>query len=166
MPEARGAMTTKILLKRGASAAVAAYTGKPRELVVDAGSKTLAVQDGETAGGIPAAKLSDVPVKLSQITDDAGLWRKGALALASLTDDAGYWKRADLTKVSQLANDPGYKTGHCSYCSHCTYCSNCGRCNNVQCSQTKCNQVKCSQCSGQCTNCSQCSSGSDNCCDA
>ena len=162
----RDGMAKNILLKRGKSVAVAAYTGSPRELVVDAGANTLAVQDGETAGGVPAAKLSDVPVMLSQITDDAGLWRKDALTLASLTDDAGLWKKSELTKLSQLANAPGYKTGHCTYCSHCSYCSNCGRCNNVKCSQAKCNQVQCSQCSGQCTNCSNCSNCRDcDCCD-
>lgn len=151
-------MTTKILLKRGSADAVAAYTGKPRELVVDVNGKTLSVQDGETAGGIPAANLFAVPTKLSQITDDAGIWRKDAMTLASLTDDVGYWKKPELTKVSQLANDLGYKTGHCTYCSHCSYCSNCGRCNQVH-----CGQVKCSQCSGYCSSlCALCSAACHN----
>ena len=165
-------MIKKILLKRGTSENTAAYTGKIREVTEDTDKKTLIVHDGGTAGGTPAAKLADVPTKLSQLTLDSGLWTKNALALAALTDDVGYWKRSDLTKTSQLANDNGYKTGHCAYCSHCTYCSNCGRCNNVKCSQVQCgqvqcNQVQCSQCSGYCTNCSsQCSKCSQcDCCD-
>lgn len=162
-------MVKKILLKRGTITATSVYTGKSREVTVDTDKKILIVHDGVTAGGTSLARLSELPTKLSQLTEDSGIWTKNALTLASLTDDVGYWKKSDLTKVSQLTNDNKYKTAHCSYCSHCTYCSNCGRCNNVQCSQVQCgqvqcNQVQCSQCSGQCTNCSNCS-GSSDCCD-
>lgn len=150
-------MVKKILLKRGTTTATAAYTGKVREVTIDTDKKVLVVHDGETAGGTALAKLSALPTSLSKLTEDSGLWTKSALTVAMLTDDVGYWKTADLTKVSQLTNDNGYKTAHCSYCSHCTYCSNCGRCNNVQCSQVQCSN--CNQCSDckQCSNCQQCS---------
>lgn len=102
-------MVTKILLKRGTSGQTAAYTGKAREVTEDTDKKTLVVHDGGTAGGTPAAKLADVPTKLSQLTLDSGLWTKNALTLAALTDDVGYWKKSDLTKTSQttVGTKPG-----------------------------------------------------------
>ena len=150
----------KILLKRGPTEKVEAYTGPAREIVVDTDKKTLVVEDGETAGGIPQAPLSSIPTSLSSLTDDVGLWTKTALTKVSqLSDDVGYWKKSELTKTSQLTNDNGYLTGHCSYCSHCTYCSNCGRCNQVH-----CYQVHCSQCSGYCSSlCSLCQDACGNC---
>lgn len=153
----------EILWKGGASAKSDAYIGEKGEIAIDTTYHRIRVHDGTTAGGTALALKSDLPTRLSQLTDDVGVWAKGAItALSQLTDDVGYWKKSDLTKTSQLANDSGYKTGHCSYCSHCTYCSNCGRCNNVKCSQVQCgqvqcNQVQCSQCSGYCSSlCSLC----------
>ena len=147
----------EILWKGGASAKSDAYIGEKGEIAIDTTYHRIRVHDGTTAGGTALALKSDLPTRLSQVTDDVGVWAKGAItALSQLTDDVGFWKREDLTKISQLTNDSGFQTGHCSYCSHCTYCSNCGRCNNVKCSQVQCgqvqcNQVQCSQCSGYCS---------------
>lgn len=153
----------EILWKGGASAKSDAYIGEKGEIAIDTTYHRIRVHDGTTAGGTALALKSDLPTRLSQLTDDVGVWAKGAItALSQLTDDVGFWKREDLTKISQLTNDSGFQTGHCSYCSHCTYCSNCGRCNNVKCSQVQCgqvqcNQVQCSQCSGYCSSlCSLC----------
>lgn len=153
----------EILWKGGTAAKNNVYTGEPGEITIDTDNHRVRVHDGATAGGTALALKSDLPTKLSQLTDDVGVWAKGALtALSQLTDDVGFWKKTGLTKISQLTNDSGFQTGHCSYCSHCTYCSNCGRCNNVnchqvQCSQVQCNQVQCSQCSGYCSSlCSLC----------
>ena len=134
----------KILLKRGSAARNDAYAGEEREVTVDLESKTLRVHDGK-AGGTAQALRSALPVKLSDLTDDVGIWTEENLtALSQLTDDVGYWKTSALTKVSQLANGAGYVEGDCTYCSHCTYCSNCSRCNSVQCTQVKCS--KCLDC--------------------
>lgn len=139
----------KILLKRGDAASSAAYAGEEREVTVDLGEKTLRVHDGTTAGGTAQALKSEVPEKLSDLTDDVGIWTKENLtALSQLTDDVGYWKTSVLTSVSQLANDAGYAEGNCTYCSYCSYCSQCSRCNSVQCTQVKCSKcLDCTKCS-------------------
>lgn len=137
-------MVKTILLRGGSTAEHETFVGAEREITVDTTKKTLVVHDGAT--GHPIARKSDLPTKLSDLTDGIGLWKKSVLTKVSqLTDDVGYW--ANLTKVSQLQNDLNWKTGHCSYCTHCTYCTQCSRCNNVQCNQVHCNQVKCSDCS-------------------
>jgi hypothetical protein len=55
-------MTTAVQVqyRRGTATQVAAFTGAQGELVVDTTSNRLVVQDGTTAGGFPAAKLSEV----------------------------------------------------------------------------------------------------------
>jgi len=53
-------MSTQVQLRRDSAANVAAFTGKPGEVVVDTTNNRLCVQDGATAGGFPAAKLSEV----------------------------------------------------------------------------------------------------------
>lgn len=137
-------MVKTILLRGGSTAEHETFVGAEREITVDTTKKTLVVHDGAT--GHPVARKSDLPTKLSDLTDGIGLWKKSVLTKVSqLTDDVGYW--ANLIKVSQLQNDLNWKTGHCSYCTHCTYCTQCSRCNNVQCNQVHCNQVKCSDCS-------------------
>ena len=137
-------MVKTILLRGGSTAEHETFVGAEREITVDTTKKTLVVHDEAT--GHPVARKSDLPTKLSDLTDGIGLWKKSVLTKVSqLTDDVGYW--ANLTKVSQLQNDLNWKTGHCSYCTHCTYCTQCSRCNNVQCNQVHCNQVKCSDCS-------------------
>jgi len=166
----------EILWKGGTASQNDAYTGDSGEITIDTDSHRIRVHDGETPGGTALALVSDIPTKLSQLTNDAGAWEKGALtALSQLTDDVGYWKKADLTKISQLTNDSGFQTGHCSYCSYCSYCSqcnNCLNCNTVQCTTVNCTTVNCTtvKCSVY-TNCSYCSNCSNcdcncNCCDA
>ena len=152
-------MVKTILLRGGTTAQHANFKGYNREITVDTTKKTLVVHDGSTAGGIPLAKKSEIPTKLSQLTENAGLWKKTSLTKVSqLTDDVGYW--TGLSKVSQLANNLNWKTAHCSYCSYCMYCSQCSRCSNVHCYQVQCNQVHCGQvqCAGDCNRCERCGS--------
>ncbi len=54
-------MTTAVQVqyRRGSSAQVAAFTGAQGELVIDTTNNRVVVQDGSTAGGFPAAKLSE-----------------------------------------------------------------------------------------------------------
>lgn len=53
-------MTTQLQLRRDTAANVAVFTGAQGEVVVDTTNNRLVVQDGVTAGGVPAAKLSEV----------------------------------------------------------------------------------------------------------
>ena len=153
----------EILWKGGTAAKNNVYTGEPGEITIDTDNHRVRVHDGATAGGTALALKSDLPTKLSQLTDDVGVWAKGALtALSQLTDDVGFWKKTGLTKISQLTNDSGFQTGHCSYCSYCSYCSQCNNCYNcntvqcttVQCATVQCNTVKCNtihcDCHGEC----------------
>lgn len=155
-------MTKKVQFKRGSAEKNDAYIGEPGEITIDQTNRRIRVHDGTTAGGTALALKSDLPTKLSQLTDDVEVWAKGTItALSQLTDDVGFWKRADLTKISQLANDSGFQTGHCSYCSYCSYCSQCNNCYNcntvqcttVQCATVQCNTVKCNTiyCDCNCT---------------
>lgn len=152
----------EILWKGGTAAQNDAYTGYVGEITIDTDNHRIRVHDGATAGGTALALKSDLPTKLSQLTDDVGVWAKGTLtALSQLKDDVGFWKKADLTKISQLTNDSGFLTGHCSYCSHCSYCTQCNNCYNcttvncttVQCATVQCNTVKCNTvaCDCHCT---------------
>jgi hypothetical protein len=53
-------MSEQLQLRRGTSAQVAAFIGAQGEVVVDATNNRIVVQDGATAGGFAAAKLSEV----------------------------------------------------------------------------------------------------------
>ncbi|MGD1016753.1 MAG: hypothetical protein ABR863_09995 [Roseiarcus sp.] len=64
-------MTEQLQLRRGTAAQVAAFTGAQGELVVDTTNNRLVVQDGATAGGFPAAKLSEVPANSRAAVSDA-----------------------------------------------------------------------------------------------
>lgn len=155
-------MVRTILLRGGTTAEHDGFTGYDRELTVDTDKETLVIHTSN--GSVPLARLSDVPTKLSELTDGVGLWTKAQLTkLSQLEDDIGYW--TNLKNVSQLENDLNWKTTHCEHCEHCTYCSQCSRCNNVHCNQVHCNQVRCSDCSKCLTiNCDcDCNCDDDNC---
>lgn len=71
-------MSTQVQLRRDIAANVAAFVGKQGEVVVDATNNRLCLQDGVTAGGWPAAKLSEVvtlgaSTLLAQATHGGGL---------------------------------------------------------------------------------------------
>ncbi len=96
----------EILWKGGTAAKNNVYTGEPGEITIDTDNHRVRVHDGATAGGTALALKSDLPTKLSQLTDDVGVWAKGALtALSQLTDDVGFWKKTGLTKISQLTGE-------------------------------------------------------------
>lgn len=154
-------MAKVIQWKHGSSAEHASFTGAEKELTIDDDLHTIRVHDGVTPGGTALALLVDIPTKLSDLTDDVGVWRKDTLVnLSQLTNDAGFWLKTDLTKISQLTNDSGFLTGHCSYCTHCTYCDQCSNC--YDCTTVNCTTVNCSvynYCS-YCKNC-DCDCGDD-----
>ena len=55
-------MTTAVQVqyRRGSASQIASFTGAQGELVVDTTNNRVVVQDGATAGGYPAAKLTDI----------------------------------------------------------------------------------------------------------
>ena len=56
---------TQLQFRRGTAAQMATFAGAPGEVVVDTTNNRIVVCDGATAGGFPAAKLSEVPALLS-----------------------------------------------------------------------------------------------------
>lgn len=59
------------------------------------------------------ANKSELPTRVSQLTNDAGFITKSSVPtnVSAFTNDAGYAKKSELpTKLSQLANDAGYIT--------------------------------------------------------
>ena len=53
-------MSVQVKYRRDTAANVAAYTGASGELIIDTTNNRVTVHDGSTAGGWPAAKLSEV----------------------------------------------------------------------------------------------------------
>ena len=53
-------MSVQLKLRRNSAASVATFTGAQGEVVVDTTNNRLVVQDGSTAGGWAAAKLSEI----------------------------------------------------------------------------------------------------------
>jgi hypothetical protein len=76
-------MSTQVQLRRDSAANVAAFTGRPGEVIVDTTNNRLCLQDGATAGGFPAAKLSEV-VTLGATSLLAQAAHGGALSIGCL----------------------------------------------------------------------------------
>ena len=64
-------MSEQLQLRRGTAAQVAAFTGAPGEIVVDATNNRLVVQDGATAGGFAAARLGEVALAARRTIADS-----------------------------------------------------------------------------------------------
>ena len=62
-------MAKSIKLRQGTADEHAAFTGALAEVTFDTTNNTVILHDGVTAGGIPMAKFSDVPVDLTDLTD-------------------------------------------------------------------------------------------------
>ena len=65
-------MAKSVKLRQGTDTEHAAFTGEMAEVTFDTTNNTIILHDGTTAGGIPMAKLSDVPVDLTDLTDVDG----------------------------------------------------------------------------------------------
>ena len=65
-------MARQIQLRRGTAAQHASFTGVVGELTADTDDKRLVYHDGSTAGGVPAAKESEL--------QGLGAWDDGELA--------------------------------------------------------------------------------------
>jgi len=64
-------MSEQLQLRRGTAAQIASFTGAQGECVADITNNRLVVQDGMTAGGFPAAKLSEVVTTTGTPTTEA-----------------------------------------------------------------------------------------------
>jgi Major tropism determinant N-terminal domain len=64
-------MSEQLQLRRGTATQVASFTGAQGETIVDTTNNRLVVQDGSTAGGWPAAKLSEVITNTRTPVSDA-----------------------------------------------------------------------------------------------
>jgi hypothetical protein len=62
-------MAKSVKLRQGTATEHEAFTGEMAEVTFDTTNNTIILHDGTTAGGIPMAKLSDVPVDLTDLTD-------------------------------------------------------------------------------------------------
>ncbi len=64
------ATAVQVQYRRDSAANVAAFTGAAGEMVIDTTNNRVVVQDGATAGGFPAAKLSEVVTNIrTQVSD-------------------------------------------------------------------------------------------------
>ena len=85
-------MTTavQVQFRRGTQSQMAAFTGAAGEMNVDATNNRVVVQDGTTAGGWPAARLSEIAGgflnKFRNGTMD--VWQRGTSGLTSTTSGA------------------------------------------------------------------------------
>ena len=64
-------MSEQLQLRRGTATQIAAFTGAQGEVVVDTTNNRAVVNDGATAGGWPAAKLSEVVTNTRTAVSDA-----------------------------------------------------------------------------------------------
>lgn len=79
-------MSVQVKRRRDTAANVAAFIGAQGELIVDTTNNRVVVQDGMTAGGFPAAKLSEVPVAPSQNGAAASfMWIEQLIAVSGPT---------------------------------------------------------------------------------
>ena len=65
-------MAKSVTLRQGTATEHAGFTGQMAEVTFDTTNNTVILHDGSTPGGIPMAKLSDVPVDLTDLTDVDG----------------------------------------------------------------------------------------------
>jgi len=94
-------MTTALQLRRGTTAQHSSFVGAQGEVTVDTDKNVVVVHDGVTPGGTPAAKESDVAVRVRFDTDEQGL---------TSAQQANVRKNIGLDKVANkdLSNVPNY----------------------------------------------------------
>jgi Major tropism determinant N-terminal domain len=97
-------LSEQLQLRRGTSSQVAAFTGAQGETVMDTTNNRLVVNDGSTAGGWPAAKLSEVITNTRTAVSDAAY-----TALA--TDRMVAYTALSAARIVTLPPSSGYPTG-------------------------------------------------------
>ena len=101
-------MTTAVQVqyRRGTAAQVASFTGAQGELIVDTTDNRVVVQDGSTAGGWPAAKLSEVITNTRTAVSDANY-------AAQMTDRLIAYVAITAARTVTLPASSGFPTGTC-----------------------------------------------------
>jgi hypothetical protein len=97
-------MTEQLQLRRGTATQVGAFTGAQGEVVVDTTNNRAVVNDGSTAGGWPAAKLSEVVTNTRTAVSDAAYSALAADRLIAYTALTG-------PRVVTLPAASAYPTG-------------------------------------------------------
>lgn len=97
-------MSVQVKRRRDTAANVAAYTGAQGELIVDTTNNRVTVHDGSTAGGWPAAKLSEVITNSRTAVSDAAY---AALA----TDRSIAYTALTAARTVTLPASSSYPTG-------------------------------------------------------
>ncbi len=97
-------MTEQLQLRRGTATQVAAFTGAQGELVVDTTNDRVVVNDGSTAGGWPAAKLSEVVTNARTAVADAAY-------TAQTTDRLIAYNALSAARIVTLCSAASYPTG-------------------------------------------------------
>ena len=97
-------MSEQLQLRRGTSSQVAAFTGQQGETVMDTTNNRLVLNDGATAGGWAAAKLTEVVTNTRTPVADAAY---GALT----TDRLIAYTSLTASRVVSLPTSASYPTG-------------------------------------------------------
>jgi hypothetical protein len=97
-------MSEQLQLRRGTSAQVLAFTGAQGEAVMDTTNNRLVINDGSTAGGFPAAKLSEVITNTRASVSDANY-------LVASTDRMVAYTALTAARVVSLPASSTYPTG-------------------------------------------------------
>ena len=95
---------TNILLKRGTTDKINAYTGPAGEIVINTDENTIHVQDNKIAGGTVLAKYNDIPTKVSQLTNDVNF---SQLTSATATVDSNMGTPSVTVSVTGSGNSKG-----------------------------------------------------------
>src|SRR5271166_5078515 len=83
-------MSEQLQLRSGSAANIATFTGAAAELVVDSTNNRLVLQDGSTAGGFAAAKLSEVVTNTRTAVADAAYTSLSAARAVALPAAGAY----------------------------------------------------------------------------
>lgn len=99
-------MVKQIQLRRGTTSEHATFTGKVGEVTIDTDKKTLVVHDNATAGGVPLAKASELPVAATDVT-------QGKVELATSAETQTGTDTARAVTPKGLADSAIYQGYHC-----------------------------------------------------
>lgn len=79
-------MAQVLQLRRNTTVGLSTERGSIGEITIDTTKNTVVVMDGSTNGGTPLAKESDIPVRVSDLTNDAGYLTSSEVFSGSYTD--------------------------------------------------------------------------------
>ena len=92
-----------IQFRRGTAADHSAFTGELAEITIDITNNRVVLHDGETAGGIPLAKVSDLPIDVGDLTDVNGHIAAANIPAPSMYGDRGLFAGGTGTTSSKTS---------------------------------------------------------------